>query len=103
MSEETKVVVVGDPRENWSWLKFLKGFFDGRNYAKAVVLGFCLIVIAIIVFSVYSFVKGFFDKPKPLPTQTIGTNSGSVCTVNKDNREDGGFKLLDLSKWFSSK
>lgn len=90
-------------KEQWSWSKFFKGFFDGKNYAKAIVLGFCLMVVLVMGFSTYTFIKSKLVKDKPLPTQTVGENSGVINTTNKDNREEGGFKILDLSKWFSNK
>lgn len=99
----TEPIIVVQEKEQWSWLKFVKGFFDGKNYAKAIVLGICGLVVLVVVFSTFKFIRSVFVKDKPMPTQTVGTNTGSISTTNKDNREDGGFKLIDLSKWFSSK
>ena len=78
--------------ENWSWSKFIKGFFDGRNYGKAIVLGFCMMVILLIGFSTYSFVKSKLVKPVP----TVGTNSG---TVNNVNKEGNSWSLINLFNW----
>lgn len=82
--------------ETWSWGKFFKGFFDGKNYAKALVLMFCGTVILIIVFSVASVIKSRFGKPTP-PTEIeqIGTNTGTVNkTDSHDSTEKKGWQLL---------
>lgn len=83
---------MADAPENWSWGKFFKGFFDGRNYAKAIVLGFCMMVIALIGFSTYYFIKSKLVKPIP----TVGTNSGTINTVNK---EGNSWSLINLFNW----
>lgn len=80
---------MSDANETWSWSKFFSGFIDGRSYAKAVVLMFCSLVILTVCFSVYSVVKARFAKPAPIPTQTIGTNSGKVTTINKQEDKKG--------------
>ena len=84
-------------KETWSWGKFFSGFFDGRNYAKAVVLGFCMIVILIIVFSVASVIKSRFSKPAQ-PTQAIGANQGIVATKNED-KSGNTYSLFNLFNW----
>ena len=79
--------------ETHSWVKFFKGFITGRNYLKAVVLGFCMVVILIIVISVGNMVKKIFVKP--IPTSSVGTNSGTVTTNNEDKRGNS-FSLFNI-------
>ena len=88
-------------KEQWGWGKFFKGFFDGRNYAKSIVLMVCGGIVIVVCFSTYSFIKSKFVKPQPI--QTIGDNSGIIETTNKDNREGNSFSLLDIRGWFGSK
>lgn len=85
-----------EPKEQWSWLKFIKGFFDGKNYAKAIVLGFCLLVMIIIGVSVHGFIKSKFNKP--LPTQAVGTNQGVIATKNED-KSGNTYSLFNLFNW----
>jgi hypothetical protein len=81
--------------EIWSWKKFFKGFFVGKNYAKALVMMFCMMVIIVIGFSVYSTVMRY-AKPKPvIPTSSIGTNSGTVTNqTDTSNREKKSWQLF---------
>lgn len=76
-------------KENWSWRKFVLGIFDGRNYAKAIILGICGAIVLTICFCVYSVVKSKFIKPKPVQTQSIGTNQGQVTTNNSEETKKG--------------
>lgn len=78
MAEDVVVVPI---KENWSWSKFFKGFFDGRNYAKAIVLGTCLAIIIAIGYCVYTVAKARFAPKQP----TIQTVSGGTVdsSVNK--------------------
>ena len=85
-----------EERENWSWRKFFSGFFDGRNYAKAIVLGFCMIVILVIVTSVFQTIKSRFSKPTT--AQTVGTNQGIIATQNED-KSGNTYSLLNLFNW----
>ena len=87
---------MAEERENWSWSKFLKGFFDGRNYAKALVLGFCMTVILIIVFSVTSTISSRFKKVKP--TQSVESNNGIIATQNED-KSGNQYALFNLFNW----
>ena len=72
-----------------SILKFLKGPFVLKNYAKALVLGLCLTIMVSIGFCVYSVVKAKFIKPKPIPTQQVGTNQGTITTNNSEETKKG--------------
>ena len=76
-------------RDDWSWKKFFSGFFNGKNYAKAVVLMFCSAIIIILCFSTYSFIKSKFQKP----TQQVGENYGTITTTNTDKKS---WSLLNL-------
>jgi hypothetical protein len=78
-----------EDKELWSWGKFFKGIFVGTNYAKALVLGLCLCIMLTIGYCVVAVVKSKLVKPLPQPTQTIGTNSGKVTTVNKQEDKKG--------------
>jgi len=69
--------------ESWSWKKFALGIFDGRNYAKAIILGMCGSIVLTICFCIYSVVKSKFIKPIPVQTQAVGTNQGTITTDNK--------------------
>lgn len=94
MADE-KVVLI-ETKETWSWLKFFKGFFDGKNYAKALVLGFCMMVILVIGFSVYGFFKSKFKAT--VPTQSVGTNQGVIATKNED-KSGNTYSLFNLVNW----
>ena len=83
-------------KEIWSWGKFFKGFFDGKNYAKAIVLGTCMLVILIIVFSVASTIKSRFAKVKP--AQAIESNNGIIATQNED-KSGNTYSLFNLFNW----
>ena len=83
-------------KESWSWSKFLLGFFDGRNYAKAIVLGVCMIVILVIITSVYQAISSRLLK-KP-PTQSVGSNQGIIATQNED-KSGNTYSLLNLFNW----
>lgn len=93
MAEETRLP---ETKEGWSWLKFFKGFFDGKNYAKAIVLGVCMIVILVIITSVYSTIKNKFFPNKP--TQQVGTNQGIIATKNED-KSGNTYSLFNLFNW----
>lgn len=82
--------------ETWSWKKFFKGFVSGKNYAKSIVLMFCAGIIFLLLFSTYSFVKTKFTKV--LPTQTVGTNSGTITTENTD-KQGNTWSLFNLFNW----
>ncbi len=82
-----------DQIDNWSWSKFFSGFINGKNYAKALVMMFCMIVILTIVISVFSFIKSKFHKP--IPTQTVGQNLGTITTNNED-KHGNSFSLFNI-------
>lgn len=82
--------------ENWSWAKFFSGFFDGRNYAKALVLGICMIVILVIVTSVWQAVSSRFFKKSP--TQAVESNNGIIATSNED-KSGNTYSLFNLFNW----
>lgn len=82
--------------ESWSWAKFFKGFVDGRSYAKALVLGFCMIVILVIITSVYQTIS--FRLLKKAPTQAVGTNQGIIATQNED-KSGNTYSLFNLLNW----
>lgn len=84
MAEDPKI-----DRDGWDWAKFFKGFFDGKNYAKAIVFMFCMAVILFLGFSSYTFIKSKFEKP----TSAIETNNGTVTTTNTDKNS---WSLLNL-------
>lgn len=79
--------------EAWSWKKLFKGFLIGKNYAKAVVMLFCMAVILTVCVSIYSFVKSQFVKPAQ--TQAVGTNEGTMNTTNS-NKESKNLSLINV-------
>lgn len=83
--------------ESFSFKKFFTGFWNGKNYAKAIVMMFCMAVILIIVFSVASTIKSRFGKPKQA-TQTVGTNEGIIATKNED-KSGNTYSLFNLFNW----
>lgn len=85
-----------ESKEHWDWLKFLKGFFDGKNYAKALVFGVCLTVMVVIGYSTYTVIKSRFVKVQP--TQAVGTNSGTINTENTD-KQGNTWSLFNLFNW----
>ena len=76
-----------------SWVKFFRGFITGRNYLKALVLGFCMVVILVIIISVGNMIQRIFVKPTP--TSSVGTNTGTVTTNNEDKRGNS-FSLFNI-------
>jgi hypothetical protein len=83
--------------EAWSWKKFFTGFISGKNYAKAIVLGFCLTVIITIAFCVVSVVKSKLHKTAQ-PTQQVGDNQGIIATQNED-KSGNTYSLFNLFNW----
>lgn len=86
-----------EEKEHWNWPKFIKGFFDGKNYAKALVFGVCLFIIVVIAFSVITTITSHFKKSPP-PTQTVGTNQGIIATKNED-KTGNTYSLFNLFNW----
>ncbi len=80
--------------ESWSWKKFFSGFINGKNYAKAIVLGVCMIVILVIVTSVAATLKSRFSKP----SQSVGPNQGIIATKNED-KSGNTYSLFNLFNW----
>lgn len=80
-------------KEAWSWSKFFKGFFDGRNFAKSIVLMFCGGIVILVTFSTYTVIKSKFVKAQP--TQSVGTNSGTITTNNTD-KQGNTWSLLNF-------
>jgi len=87
---------IAKPTEPWSWSKFLLGIFNGRNYAKAIILGFCLLVVLVISFSVYKAISGHFAPQSS--EQKIGTNQGIIATKNED-KKGNSVSLINLFNW----
>ena len=85
---QVKTIIKDDiakPTEGWSWLKFLGGVFNGRNYAKAIIFTICQAVILGILLCVFLVVRGYM-RPRPVPTDT-STLSGQTVTQNIDKSE----------------
>ena len=87
---------IAKPTEGWSWSKFFSGFFNGRNYAKAIVLGVCMLVILVVVTSVSTLIKSKMSKPTT--AQTVGTNQGIIATQNED-KSGNTYSLFNLFNW----
>lgn len=87
---------MSEEKELWDWKKFFAGFFDGRNYAKAIVLGVCMIVILVIVTSVAQTIRSRFSKPTT--SQAVGTNQGIIATQNED-KSGNTYSLFNLFNW----
>lgn len=84
-------------KEHLDGFKFLKGFFDPKNYAKAIVLGFCLFIVVLIVVSVHGYISAKLHKV-PTPTQSVGTNQGIIATKNED-KTGNTYSLFNLFNW----
>ena len=56
--------------EAWSWLKFFKGFFIGKNYAKAIVIGTCQAVILVIITCMFLTAKNIIARNQGTIVQT---------------------------------
>jgi heme exporter protein D len=82
--------------DSWSFKKFFMGFFSMKNYAKALVLGFCMTVILVIAFCVITTIASRFKKVTP--TQAVGTNQGIVATKNED-KSGNTYSLFNLLNW----
>lgn len=83
--------------ERWDWVKFFKGFFDGKNYAKALVFGVCLFILLLIAVSVHGFISSKLHKPT-VPAQAVGTNQGIIATKNED-KTGNTYSLFNLFNW----
>lgn len=85
--------------EQFSWVKWFKGFIPGLNTAKAVVIIFQIVLVLSIGFCIYFTVnKLFIKKAAPVTqTQSYGTVSGDVYdshdTKNKDSKS---YSLINL-------
>lgn len=87
---------MGDGADLWSWGKFFTGFISGKNYAKALVLGFCMVVILVVGTSVWQvFGSRLLKKP---PTQSVGSNQGIIATQNED-KSGNQYALFNLFNW----
>lgn len=84
-------------KEGWSWRKFLIGIFDGKNYAKSIIFMACSSIIIVVCYSTFTVVKSHFVKPAP-PTQTVGTNTGTITTENTD-KQGNTWSLFNLFNW----
>jgi len=74
--------------ETWSWIKFFKGFFVGKNYAKAVVIGTCQAVILVIVACVFLTAKNI-----------IARNSGTIVQTDSHAKtETKNWNMFTLFK-----
>ena len=68
-----------DYKEPWSWAKFLKGPFDGKNYAKAIVIGICMLIILTIGYSLYKLFNPML-KHSDTSSSKISHNQGTITT-----------------------
>lgn len=64
--------------EAWSWSKFAKGIFIGKNYSKALVLGFCQLVILCILGALVFTAMNLRGCQGQKDYTKIGTNTGTV-------------------------
>lgn len=78
----------------WSWSKFFGGFVKGKNFAKATVIGFCQVIILVIILSVV-FSAISFLKPKTAPAPSVGSNAGTITNNTEDNRKGTVIQLLE--------
>jgi len=69
--------------DGWSWPKFFKGFFDGKNYAKSIVFLFCMLVIVSIIGAVAYTVMNLLPQKKAAQPQVINSSGGAVDTSTK--------------------
>lgn len=67
--------------ENWNWKKFFIGFFDGKNYAKAIVIGTCQAIVVVIVACVFLTAKNIILRN----TGTVITNESHTKSETKNN------------------
>lgn len=87
---------MSEQHDNWSWGKFFGGFVTGKNYAKALVLGVCMLVIFVVFTSVWqTFGSRLLKK---VPTQSVGANQGIIATQNED-KSGNQYALLNLFNW----
>jgi len=78
--------------EPWSWKKFFLGFVDGRTYAKAIVLMFCMAVILGLGYCVLKTIR-----PSHTTDERIETNAGTINkTDSHDQNEKKTWSLINL-------
>jgi hypothetical protein len=83
--------------------KFLVGFTQGKNWAKALALGIMMVVLLGVGVAVYKEVRGFFVKPPPVVSTITNTGSGTVeaKTESKtEQKQSNGLNLNFFSGWF---
>ena len=92
--------------EAWSWGKLGRGPFVGKNYAKAAVIGFCQLVILLIVGCiVFSFLQLRGCQRQAVSTK-IGSNTGTLNQVDSHDETSivhYHLPLSDLFNWFGSR
>lgn len=89
--------------EEWSWLKFIKGPFVGKNWAKALVLTTIQLVIIAVIGAVIFTALTFFKKPNQnQKTDTrIAGNVGALNTSDNHSTTSETHYHFPLSDLFS--
>lgn len=84
--------------------KALKGFIQGKTWAKSLVLGIIMCIIAFVGYSMFKEVTAIFGK-KPTPITNTITNTGDGKVESKtesksSTKTSNGLNLNLLSGWF---
>lgn len=90
--------------ETFTMSKFFTGFGQGRNWAKAIVLGTMVAVMLAIGYCIVKKVEDmFFTKPVPIVSTITNSGTGSVEAKTESKSEaksSNGLNLNFLSNWF---
>jgi len=93
--------------ESWSWGKFAKGAFVGKNYGKAVILGFCQLIILCVIGALVFTVLNIRGCQGQKSDTKIGTNTGVVNQTDSHESTqvtNHYYPLSDVLSWvFGSK
>lgn len=88
--------------ETWSWIKFLKGPFVGKNWAKALIMLVIQILIICIIGALVFSILQIRGCQKQQSETKIGTNSGVVNQVDNHATTSVVHNHFPLSDIFSN-
>lgn len=91
---------MGKEKEEFSWLKAIKGPFDGKVWMKALIFGAIFLAEVFVIKAVVGQFSG--QKPNHVIEEKIEANSGTITKSDShDTVEKKSYSLLSLfDGWF---
>jgi len=90
--------------ERFSIIKLFSGFAQGRNWAKALVIGVMICVMLIVGYSVTKELNTLFGKKQPPVVSTITNTGGGTVEAKTESKSEpktsNGLNLNLFSGWF---